>query len=259
MVNLMKQYLITPAAGKRLISKALVKDNSVNKALKFGTIVIIAGTTNGYVAEEILSKIGQNKEFSAKRFFRGIVLPPSKPRTTDGRLSDNKGFPGDVIITQGKWQKGKTIFDVVDDLGEGDVIFKGANLLDLSRNQAGIYIGHPKGGTIGVALQAHIGRRVKLILPVGLEKRVDIDINKIANKLNQPGVSGPRILPVTGDVFTEIDAIKLLTGADAELVAAGGVGGAEGSVWLLVSGNDEEIKSAEDLINSVSKEPLFSL
>jgi hypothetical protein len=259
MVNLMKQYLITPAAGKRLIAKALVKDNHVNKALKSGTIVIIAGTTNGYVAEEILSKIDQNNEFSTKRFFRGIILPPSKPRREDGRLSDNKGFPGDVIITQGKWQKGKTIFDVVDDLGEGDVIFKGANLLDLSRNQVGIYIGHPKGGTIGVALQAHIGRRVKLILPVGLEKRVDIDINKIANKLNQPGISGPRILPVTGDVFTEIDAIKMLSGADAELVAAGGVAGAEGSVWLLISGNDEEIKSAEDLINSVSNEPLFSL
>ena len=259
----MKQYIITPAAGKRLIAKALAQDNYVNKALKSGTIVIIAGTTNGYVAEEILSKIGQNNDFSAKRFFRGIVLPPSKPRTADGRLSDNssnsKGFPGDVIISHGKWQKGKTIFDVVDDLKEGDIIFKGANLLDLSQNQAGIFIGHPKGGTIGVALQAHIGRRVKLILPVGLEKRVDCDINKIANKLNQPGISGPRILPVTGDVFTEIDAIKMLTGADAELISAGGVAGAEGSVWLLISGNDKEIKSADDLINSVSKEPLFSL
>ncbi len=255
----MKQYLITPAAGKRLIAKALAQDNSVNKALKSGTIVIIAGTTNGYIAEEILSKIGQNNEFSAKRFFRGIVLPPSKPRTSDGRLYDNKGFPGDIIIRHGKWQKGKTIFDVVDDLKEGDVIFKGANLLDLSRNQVGIFIGHPHGGTIVAALQAHVGRRVKLILPIGLEKRVDCDVNKIANKLNQPGISGPRILPVTGDIFTEIDAIKTLTGADAELVAAGGVAGAEGSVWLLVSGNDEEIRSADDLINSVSKEPLFNL
>lgn len=255
----MEQYLITPAAGKRLIAKALAQHQQVNKAIKSGTIVIIAGTTNGYIAEEILSKIGQNKEFSAKRFFRGIVLPPSKPRRDDGRLLENKGFPGDVIISHGKWQKGKTIFDVVDDLQEGDVIFKGANLLDVSRNQAGIFIGHPQGGTIGAALQAHVGRRVKLILPVGLEKRVHGDINKIANKLNQLGISGPRILPVTGDVFTEIDAIKMLTGADAELVAAGGVAGAEGSIWLLINGNEEEIKSATELIDSVSNEKLFSL
>jgi hypothetical protein len=259
MVNLMKPYLITPAAGKRLIAKALAQHHQVNKALKSGTIVIIAGTTNGYLAEEILSKIGQSKDFSAKRFFRGIVLPPSKPRRDDGRLLENKGFPGDVIITHGEWQKGKTIFDVVDDLKEGDVIFKGANLLDMSLNQVGIFIGHPKGGTIGAALQAHVGRRVKLIFPVGLEKRVPGDINKIANKINQPGISGPRILPVTGDVFTEIDAIKMLTGANAELVAAGGVAGAEGSIWLLISGNNEEIKSVDALINSVSNEEPFNL
>lgn len=255
----MKQYLITPSAGKRLIAKALAQTPSVVKSLESGTVVIIAGTTNGYLAEEILSNIGQNKDFSRKRFFRGIVLPPSKPRTDDGRLPDAKGFPGDVIINNGKWQKGKTIFDVADDLKEGDVIFKGANTLDLSSNQAGIYIGHPQGGTIGVALQAHVGRRVKLILPVGLEKRVNCDLNEIANKLNQPGVIGPRLLPVPGEVFTEIDAIKLLTGARAELVAAGGVSGAEGSVWLLISGSKDEINSADELIASVSKEPLFNL
>ncbi len=259
MVNYMKQYLITPAAGKRLIARALAQHPAVIKALKSGTVVIIAGTTNGYLAEEILSNIGQVTDFSRKRFFRGIVLPPSKPRREDGRLPDNKGFPGDVIINRGTWLKGKTIFDVVDDLKEGDVIFKGANAVDLSRHQAGIYIGHPQGGTIGAALQAHVGRRVKLILPVGLEKRVNADLNEIADKINQPGVSGPRMFPVPGEVFTEIDSIKLLTGANAELIAAGGVAGAEGSVWLLVSGNKEELDSADKLITSVSKETLFNL
>lgn len=255
----MKQYLITPAAGKRLIARALAQHPSVIKALKSGTLVIIAGTTNGYLAEEILSNIGCVKDFSRKRFFRGIVLPPSKPRRDDGRLPDNKGFPGDVIISRGKWQKGKTIFDVAEDLQEGDIIFKGANALDISRHQAGIYIGHPQGGTIGAALLAHIGRRVKLILPVGLEKRVNGDLNEIANKLNQNDVIGPRLLPVPGEVFTEIDAIKFLSGASAELIAAGGVAGAEGAVWLLISGNKDEIDSADELITSVSKEPLFNL
>lgn len=166
----MKQYLITPASGKRLIARALSQHPNVIKALKSNILVIIAGSTNGYLAEEILSNIGQDKDFSRKRFFRGIVLPPSKPRKDDGRLLDNKGFPGDVIINRGKWEKGKTIFDVAEDLKEGDVIFKGVNTLDLSRNQAGIYIGHPNGGTIGAALIAHVGRGVKLILPAGLEK-----------------------------------------------------------------------------------------
>jgi hypothetical protein len=255
----MRQFLITPAAGKRLIAKALTKHPSITKTLKSGTLVIIAGTTNGYAAEEILYYIGQNEGFSRKRFFRGIVLPPARPGREDGRLPDEIGFPGDVIINDGVWKQGLTIFDIVDNLREGDIILKGANALDLSQKKAAIYIGHPQGGTIGAALQAHIGRRVELILPVGLEKRVHGDLNDISNKLNKPGLRGARMLPVPGEVFTEIDAIKILSGADAELVAAGGVAGAEGSVWVAVSGEKEQVDSAEEIIKSISKEPIFKL
>lgn len=253
----MKQFLITPAAGKRLIAKALAKHPAVEKTLQSGTIVIIAGTTNGYLAEEILSYIGQLEGFSKKRFFRGVVLPPVQERTDSGRLPDESEFPGDVVIVDGVCKKGLTIFDVSDDLKEGDVVFKGANALELQRKKAAIYIGHPKGGTIGATLPAVVGRRVQLILPVGLEKRVHNNLDDLALKLNAPGNKGPRLLPVVGDVFTEIEAIQLLTGANAEMVAAGGVAGAEGSIWLGVSGTKEAVKKAEELINSVRSEPPF--
>ena len=253
----MRQFTLTPAAGKRLIAKAVVAHPVVQTALKSGTFAIIAGTTNGYVAEEILASMGQAESFSRSRFFRGITLPPWRPTTEIGMLPDQSGFPGDVIITSGIWQKGKTIFDVVDDLKEGDVILKGANALDLARRQAAIFIGHPRGGTVGAALQAVVGRRVRLILPVGLEKRVPGDLTELAIRLNAPGARGPRLLPVPGEVFTEIDAIKLLTDAEAELVAAGGVGGAEGSIWLAVSGSEEQIGAAEKLHKAVANEPGF--
>lgn len=253
----MKQFLITPAAGKRLIAKALVKHSTLNDALKSGTVVIIAGTTNGYVAEEILSKIGQIEGFSRKRFFRGIVLPPGGPVNSSGRMSDESDFPGDVVIKDGIWQKGLTIFDVVNDLKEGDIILKGVNALNYLDGQAAIYIGDPFGGTIGAALQAVVGRRVRLILPVGLEKRVFGDLNDLALKLNIPGASGARLLPVTGEIFTEIEAIKELTGAETELIAGGGVSGAEGSIWLAVNGEEEQIKSAEKFIRSISSELPF--
>lgn len=235
----------------------MAKYPAITEALKSGTVVIIAGTTNGYVAEEILASIGQHDDFSRKRFFRGIVLPPGGPVTSTGRVKDESEFPGDVVIKNGVWQKGLTIFDVVDDLKEGDIILKGANALNLPRRQAGIYIGDPFGGTIGAALQAVVGRRVRLILPAGIEKRVYADLNEIASRLNIPGVQGPRLLPVTGEIFTEIEAISFLTGAKAEQVAGGGVSGAEGSIWLAVSGNDENVKSAEKLLNSISREPNF--
>jgi hypothetical protein len=255
----MRQISITPAAGKRLIGKAIVKHAAVMTALKGGTVVIIAGTTNGYVAEEILTAIGQAKDFRRDRFFRGIVLPPSRPTAPSGRLPDGTEFPGDVVIKDGVWQKGKTIFDFTDELREGDVIMKGANTVDLIQRRAAILIGHPQAGTIGASLKAVVGRRVRLILPVGLEKRISGNIDELAAKLNEPGAKGPRLLPVPGDIFTELDAINLLTGAHAELVAAGGVGGAEGSVWLALSGEPSQENGALALLQSVAGEPAFVL
>ncbi len=253
-----RQYTLTPAAGKRLIAKAMVVHPVIRDVLKSGTLVIVAGTTNGYVAEEILAAQGGAEDFSRRRFFRGITLPPARPTTDTGRLPDESGFPGDVVLEKGVWRKGKTIFDVADGLKEGDVILKGANAVDLSARRAAILIGHPKAGTIGAAMLAAAGRRVRIILPVGLEKRIPGNLDGLAMMLNSPGAKGSRLFPVPGGVvFTELDAITLLTGADAELAAAGGVGGAEGSVWLAVYGSREAVDKAEELIRSITPEPPF--
>jgi len=254
----MKQFLITPQAGKRLIAKTIANHPAINKVLKNGTLVIVAGTTNGYVAEEILKthKIANN--FSRRHFFRGITIPPAKAVTAEGRIIDASRFPGDVVIINGVWQKGKTIADVIDGLKEGDVILKGANTLNLTSNQAAILIGHPKAGTIGLALPAVVGRRVKLIIPIGLEKRINGDLNILAEKLNAPGSGGYRLLPVPGEVFTELDALKALTAASVELIAAGGVCGAEGGCWIAVTGEKEQEEFAEQIVASVADEPPFT-
>jgi hypothetical protein len=254
----MKQFVLTPAAGKRLIGKGMVKHPAIAKVLKKGALVIIAGTTNGYVAEEILRKLGQLKEFQRNHFYRGIILPPRRPVTREGRSYDESKFFGDVVIQNGKFQKNQTIFGVVDDLREGDVILKGANAVDLIQRRAAILIGAPKAGTIGAAMPAAVGRRVKLILPVGLEKRVQENLDDLAAKMNAPGAQGPRLMPVPGEIFTELDAIELLTGATASLVAAGGVSGAEGSIWLTISGTTAQEKAAEALMQSVINEPAFN-
>jgi hypothetical protein len=254
----LKQFLITPSAGKRLIARTIANHPVIIKALKIGTIVIVAGTTNGYVAEEILKTHKIVNDFSRKHFFRGVTVSPTKTVTAEGRLADESRFPGDVIIIKGILQRGKTIADVIDSLKEGDVILKGANALDLKRRQAAILIGHPKAGTIGLALPAIVGRRVRLIIPVGLEKRIEGDLNSLAGKLNAPGAGGYRLLPVAGEVFTELEALTALTAANVELIAAGGVCGAEGSCWIAVTGEEEQEEFAEQIIASVSDEPPFS-
>ena len=255
----MFQFLLTPAAGKRLIAKAVAAHSAVRTALRSATVVIIAGTTNGYVAEELLANLDQKGEFNRARFFRGVTLPPTQEMTEEGRLPDERDFPGDVVLVRGTWQKGKTIFDVADDLVEGDVILKGANAVDLSERRAAVLIGHPKGGTIAAAMQAVVGRRIRLILPVGVEKRIPGNLDTLARKLDAPGAKGPRLFPVPGEILTELEAIYLVTGARAEISAGGGVGGAEGAVWFNVTGDEQQEKSAYNLLESVSTEPPFQL
>ena len=123
---MMKLFFLTTAAGKRLIGKGMAAHPAIRTVLRSGVLVIIAGTTNGYVAEEILAKLGKGKDFSRRRFFRGVTPSPAWATTEQGRLPDQSEFPGDVVINRGVWQKGRTIFDVVDSLKEGDsVAFNG--------------------------------------------------------------------------------------------------------------------------------------
>jgi len=250
----MKQIMITPAAGKRLIGKGMAAHPSLEAALRTATVVITGGTTNGYVAEEILKKLEITESFPRLHFFRGVTVPPGykMPEIADRYL-------GDVVLVHGVWQKGKTISDVAQILKEGDYIVKGANALDVSRRQAAILVGNPSGGTGMLALQASIGRRVGVILPVGLEKRIFGDIYNLAARVNAPGSPGLRLMPVPGQVFTELDAISLLTGASAELIAGGGVCGAEGASWLMISGTLEQEAKAEVLLKTISSEPPFIL
>ena len=133
----MKQFCVTTAMGKRLIGKALVHHPEIEAVLKEGTLVIIAGTTNGYVAEEVLRSLGQAEGFTRIGFRRGMNVAP-------GAQVPNAEFPGDVVIRDGQWQQGKTIFDVADDLKEGDIVLKGANAFD-RRGWAAVQIGFQWG------------------------------------------------------------------------------------------------------------------
>src|SRR5690554_2291303 len=96
-----RQFPVSPASGKRIIARAMLCIHPVVEALKERTVVIVAGTTNGYLAEEMLMEIGQGAGFSRKRFFRGITLPPGCKVSDNGRLDDESGFPGDVVIVNG--------------------------------------------------------------------------------------------------------------------------------------------------------------
>jgi hypothetical protein len=91
------------------------------------------------------------------------------------------------------------------------------------------------------------------------DKRISDDIDTVASILNSPGSTGPRLLPVPGEIITEIEAISILSCVKAMLIARGGVCGAEGAVWISVDGESEEVESIQSIVDSIADEPPFSM
>ncbi len=245
------QFYLTPAAGKRLIAKGVAAMPQVRTALTQGTVVIVAGTTNGYVAQEILTALGQSDGFEPGSFFRGVIKGENAPAAKAGNV--------DVVLEKGVWKRGATIFDVVGQLGEEDVILKGANAVDLATGEAAVFIGNPTGGTISAASAAAIGRRTQLILPVGVEKRVCEPLRELCALCNAPGAQGVRLWAAPGRAYTELDAIRQLSGVQAHVFGAGGVAGAEGGAYFTAEGTEEQLAALEDILKELAGTLPFTL
>jgi hypothetical protein len=240
------QITLTPAESKRLIAKAVVKLGEVKKAFKNGIIVIGVGTTNAYVAEELLGK-----EIERERFVAGVVLPRGTfVLPAERRLKE-------IVIRRGKIIDAK-MDDVLPKLTSGDVFLKGANALDFS-GTAGVLMAGQGGGTIGRSLGTIMSKGVNLIIPVGLEKFIPGSIKNVAPLTGMDKVifsTGTPVgmMPVHGKVITELEAIKILSGAEAIVMAKGGVSGAEGAVTLMVRGTPKQLRQVTRLTKSVKGE-----
>jgi len=243
------QISLTPAAGKQLIALALKQNRDILEALQNHTVAIVAGTTNTCIARELLEVIGE-EGFSGSHFFRGIVSGQPVP-------ADLPEMEGDVIIEKGRWIRGKVIQEAAPALKAGDIILKGANAVDLKTGEAAVLIGHPEGGTLAGIIQASIGRRVRVMVPVGVEKRVDGPISELCSLCNAPEASGVRLAPAPGKAYTEIDAIRDLTGAEAVLIAAGGICGYEGIAWFQCTGTEEQLEQVKRYWEKVKDTPAY--
>lgn len=99
---------------------------------------------------------------------------------------------GDVIIRKGQRIRGKSIHDLAAELNNGDIISKGANAVSLATGESAVLIGNPTAGTMSPIYQAAIGRRVRVIVPAGVEKRVDQPIYQLCQIVNNCETKGLR-------------------------------------------------------------------
>lgn len=239
-------FTLTSAESKRLIARAVSRLPEVLAARQSGRIIISGGTTNAFVAEEMLGR-----EVDKARYTAGIVARGRQCATPAGE----RIAPFVMINGQGSsepWEK------VLDGFSAGDVFIKGANAVD-AEGHAGILLGHPQGGTIGRALGVVAARGAHLVIPVGLEKFVPsvLEAARAAGSQTFTYSIGMRVglMPlVNGIVITEIEALQLF-GVSATCLGAGGVGGSEGAVVLAVEGDEPQVRDVMEMIRGIKGEP----
>jgi hypothetical protein len=145
-------------------------------------------------------------------------------------------------------------------LEPGDVVIKGANALNYDKKIVGVIASSMDGGTSGKILPYVTARKAHLVIPIGLEKQVSGVVFHIADTLREPVTSRQRIpsmFPLRGHIVTEIEALESLTGVSAIQIGAGGIGGAEGAVRLLIRGTRDEVEKALAVVDAVQGEPPF--
>jgi hypothetical protein len=248
---------LTSAESKRLIAKGVVAMPEVKKALENGSIIIGRGTTNTYIAEEIMQRDTENKAAYEKKilnkaeYTRGVI--------THGELTVNqrRGTGNDFVLKNGRlWDIRPQ--EVIPQFTRHDVFLKGANAVD-ARGEAGVLCASSDAGTIGYALMSLIARDSNLIAGVGLEKMVPsvaegVNVSGVYNYKYSIGRPVALIPLVKAKVVTEIQALAILFGVSATMVGAGGIGGSEGSVVLVIEGDETSVDKAFGCIKSIKGE-----
>lgn len=253
MSPMISTFALHPAASKQLIAHAAARLPQVQKAYQHGKILIGHGTGNIAV-------------FSA---LTGLAIDDLSPHVA-GLISNGTPCATNPDQRESPWciENGQLIqadwLEFLDSFSAGDIFIKGANAVDPEKN-IGILVGNEYGGTIGKAYGILMARGIERIHPVGLEKLIPscYEAQKAMGIFN----TGPHIGMKLGyivlsksTVITEIESIRFLYGLDARMIAAGGVGGMEGSVMLAVeSDNAEALEKMLCEIKEFNKTPLIKI
>jgi hypothetical protein len=240
-------FTLTSSESKRLLGKAVAAMPEVRHAKDNGYLVIGRGSTNAFILEELLGTKMDKERYVAGQVIKGVFcVMPAGQRTKPVTL-----HKGEVLnVEPGA---------VIDKLTPGDVLIKGANAVDPFGN-VGVVMAGPGGGTMGQFYMALKAQGVTTIYPVGLEKLIPSveEAARYGGKLLLGRTIGCRVgmaLVADGRIVTEIEAIEILFDLKAVPYASGGWGGAEGSVTLIVDGEDDEVNRCLDFIEGIKGEP----
>lgn len=240
-------FSLTVSESKRLIAKGIAKHPRVQQKMKSGMIIITLGSTNTYIAEELAGLSAVHGTFMI-----GHIAP--QPVKVEG-----KRIP-EIILMDGKPVE-MTFKEALEALKEGDLIFKGGNLLNYEKKQAAVTVGAPDGGTTARIQPYTAEGPAHLIVPIGLEKEVAGDLyeyEKILSLETKQNGFVPRIVVhKNAEIFTEIEALKQFGNVEVVPYASGGIAGSEGSKSFAVYGAPSEVDRVLHIIKEIQGEPAF--
>lgn len=238
--------VLNSTTAKRLIAQGVAAHPLVADALSQGTIIVTLGTTNGYVASELMGQVIDQGAFAA-----GVI---------DDRWNVNVrlGEATDLVLKNGH----QVPFDEKEVLGTltaGDVVIKGGNALD-PFGTVGVLMAAATGGTIGRYIPTAQARGVDIVIPISLSKSIhtaiaDLTLEMGSRKLELSMGLPCGMYPLTGYVVTEIEALALLFDVHANHVCSGGIGMGTGSVSLLIEGEDASVQAAFAHIEALAQLP----
>ncbi|MFW5781910.1 MAG: hypothetical protein ACOCWO_01305 [Candidatus Muiribacteriaceae bacterium] len=247
----MKQDIVLlPSQSKTLIGKAIWQRKSIERCMsEKRKIVICRGTTNSYLLEEF-----QKAPLEKERFTTGVVMPGGKYWIDNQKISEKVIDCG--ILKDFDFEKDMSTLE------SGDIVLKGANSINYAKSTAGILILNKAGGTLNHIFEAVFGRRVRLIVPAGLEKEVSFDLDEMSEMMGEADCTAetPRLFSIRTDLFTEIEAISVLTEGKVEAyhIATGGIKGAQGAVRLLLDGDKEEVERIVEFTKKLPINDIFT-
>ena len=223
---------LTVPEGKRLIAKAVVRMPEVVRARERGRILLKGGTTVSAVAEEL---VGTPMRISGR-------ITPTGLRSA----RDLCGAPHCMLVEGLEWRNvDGELPQVVAGLGEGDAIIVGANVID-AHGGAALLAGAPLGAGPGGVISGFMAEGVPIIVAAGLEKLIPGSVSDAVRAAGRKGVARSMgmavgLMPLFGRVVTELEAVRLLAPVDCQVIARGGIQGAEGGVVLAVSGEPADV------------------
>jgi len=240
------QLTLTIPESKRLIAKATKEHPLVKRALKDGIVAIGSGSTNACVVEEITKNdLEKERYVSGFIYEEGACIVPPEERIKS------------VVLEKGNIVD-ESLNTIAKRMGTKDVFIKGANALDYD-GVAGVMMASLTGGTIGEVLGILKAKGVKLVLPIGLEKLVPYSVSEASNiagiyEMDYSDGVPVGIMPVSGELITEIEAFEILFGVDVICIGSGGIGQGEGSKTFVLEGSKKDVLNAISLFESIRGE-----